>query len=414
MKKGIFGTWFKELATLIFTQTIQAFLLAIVMTIIISALSATGSGSGTGAYAAGLLAIIALSQFGKIELLVKNIFGVTSQFSNDAGSMRSGAGGLLMAGMALRSAKKLGDNIPKVASGVKSWHQNRLQVKNLTAQRNALESGQLADAAMDAFEETGGEFIDNAGKGAALAAGARATGGVGGGIGSSGSGGLGVSQSDIQNLITAIKDQTSTLKSQKLEGTKTDNKAKLEELDAKIKQAKAGGREGIRQAFSGVTETIGAGIGAVSGGIVGLGMGDSASEIIQKSMVGAGVGDTIGKAPIGAERAIHEGVYQAHKDNKEVREKTQKLDDKDIRNINVAKSYDTMNTTLQRASNMDMYKNASPEKRKQIVEKVRNDAKTKASNMDMYKNPNNKLKGEDKVRKEALKNIKNKYDASNM
>ena len=75
MKKGVFNAWFKEIVTLIFTQTVQAFLLAIVLTIIISALKNNSSSVGDGAgAAAGLLAIIALSQFSKLELLVKKYF----------------------------------------------------------------------------------------------------------------------------------------------------------------------------------------------------------------------------------------------------------------------------------------------------------------------------------------------------
>ena len=67
MNKGIFSSWFREFATLVFTQTVQAFLLAIVMSIIISCIQ---NANGNGINAAGLLAIIALSSFGKIELLV--------------------------------------------------------------------------------------------------------------------------------------------------------------------------------------------------------------------------------------------------------------------------------------------------------------------------------------------------------
>ena len=36
MKKGVFSSWFREFATIVLTQTVQAFLLAIVMSIIIS------------------------------------------------------------------------------------------------------------------------------------------------------------------------------------------------------------------------------------------------------------------------------------------------------------------------------------------------------------------------------------------
>ena len=47
MLNGIFGKWLREFATLVLTQTVQAFLLAIVMTVIISCLGNSG-GSAEG------------------------------------------------------------------------------------------------------------------------------------------------------------------------------------------------------------------------------------------------------------------------------------------------------------------------------------------------------------------------------
>ena len=129
MNKGIFSNWFRELATLIFTQAVQAFLLAIVMAIVVSAMSENSGGGNSTNYAAGMLALIALSQFGKIELLVKQIFGVTSQFGGDMASGRSGFTAAKF--LALRGAKRVMNNGQKIGSGIKEIGESRREIRNI-------------------------------------------------------------------------------------------------------------------------------------------------------------------------------------------------------------------------------------------------------------------------------------------
>ena len=277
MKKGIFGSWFKELATLIFTQTIQAFLLAVVMTIIISALSTSNKAQGT--YAAGLLAIIALSQFGKIELLVKN---------------------------------KLLDNNKKMVGGFIDRRKAGRDIKNLQKQKENLNLSYAADdaegsakVAMDQMEETAGNFINGATQGAAMATGAQIAGGTGGGTG------IGVPSSEIQGLISAIKEQTTTIKNSNSKADKDDKKDKLADLEKKINEAKQNKRAATAKMVSGLTEYAGYAAGGIAGGIVGLGMGEN---VVKNAAIGAGIGDmavssTI-NAGVSADRARVQAVNQ--------------------------------------------------------------------------------------------------------
>ena len=257
MKKGIFGVWFKELATLIFTQTVQAFLLAIIMAIIVQALQ---SSSGVGStYGAGLLAIIALSQFNKIEMLIKNIFGVTSQFNVGMDSGRAGLLGSLMLGkMALSGAKKVGDNAGKILDGRREAKASKARTNALLAKQGTDQLSGEAAAVQEELLNQAGDYTDNMVKGAAYSHGAQAVGGAGGA-----GNGVGVTASQIQELKAAVKEQTGEIKSQtseikagKLSAGKDDVKEKMKALDDQIRESRNNTTRAKLKALSGVAETL--------------------------------------------------------------------------------------------------------------------------------------------------------------
>lgn len=373
MKKGVFGGWFRELASLIFTQTVQAFLLAIIMSIIVNALAAN-SGTG-GTYGAGLLAIIALSQFNKIELLIKNIFGVTSQYG---GSMQDGKGGLLAGMMALKAGKKVFDNAPKTISGIGNRIKSNKTIKSLEKQKEALGAGDLADTAMNEMQEQADQFIDNAQKGAGYAAGANMV------NGGNSSGGVGISASQIDQLISAVKEQTQTLKSQKLDGDKGGKIDKMKELDAKIEAAKLQKRDAGRQIASGITETAGAiaggTIGAAAGAVVSLGTGDDFGKTVAKGAgFGIGIGDTIGGAIPNTTTRIDHFNYDVGQ--------IKKTQDEAQKKINAARRdeevYKSVTKSLKKANDSGFMKNRTSQDRAKAVKNLQEMAKKKidASNM---------------------------------
>lgn len=389
MKKGVFGSWFRELATLVFTQTIQAFLLAIVMTIVISAMGAannngsTDGKSGTN-YAAGMLAIIALSQFGKIEHLVKQIFGVQSQFGDPA--MQNGKGGLLAGAMALKYGKKVLNNGGKIIGGIGGAAKSTMQIRNLDKQKKALGAIGDADAAegaaqeaLNGMENAADKFIGDAATGAGMATGAQVVGGTG-------NGGTGISSSQIDQLIQAVKQQTSALEKSKSDSDKDKANDKIKALDDKIEEARKNRRQSIRTAASGVNETLAAGVGASVGAVVGLGMGD---DVVRNAVIGAGVGDSAASGAMKIEANISEGIRDVKRDNKKTRD--MKLDLK-IDEANERKS--------------------KAEKDKAVYTQMTNQLNTAMKNKSYMKNSTSKERA--RVVKKLEENVRGKYDASNM
>lgn len=394
MKKGVFGGWFKELASLIFTQTVQAFLLAIIMSIIVNALAAN-SGTG-GTYGAGLLAIIALSQFNKIELLIKNIFGVTSQYG---GSMQDGKGGILGGLMALKMGKRVLDNGGKIISGAGTTIKTGIQRHGLTQQKKALmaegnldDANAIRDAALGEMTEQADKFIDNAQKGAGYAAGANMV------NGGNSSGGVGISASQIDQLISAVKEQTSTLKSSQNEASKNKAQDKIKAIDDQINQLKGKQRDGIQKMASGVLETAAAIPGAAAGAIVGLGTGDN---VVENTITGMGIGDIVGEKTVSGVRTVAGGakdLYNITLSTKTDKITGQKVHPNSIKNVNEKLNntnaaitqakrdeavYKSVTQSLKKANDSGFMKNRTSQDRAKAVKNLQEMAKKKidASNM---------------------------------
>lgn len=383
MKKGVFGAWFKELATLIFTQTIQAFLLAIVMTIVISALGGSGT-TDTGSYAAGLLAIIALSQFNKIERLVKSIFGVQSQYGGD---MDSGKGGLLAGAAAFTMGKKLLNNGGKIIGGAGNVVKSSFQIGGLKRQQKALSLSGAEDAetaaagALDTMEGAADNFINNAATGAGMASGAQMVGGTGGG-----GMGTGVSAAQIDQLIQAVNKQTQAVEKSRADDNKNKLDEKMKALDEKIEDARKGRREALRTMESGVVETLAAPVGAAAGAIVGLGIGDS--NPLDKAIIGAGAADAVAAKAVKVQGGISEGARtiigeiapdKGKSRPKQVRINMERRDNAE----NDRKFYEEVTNQINKTMDSGKYNDKSARSRKIAVTKIKNNTKGKidASNM---------------------------------
>lgn len=265
MLNGIFGKWLREFATLVFTQAVQAFLLAIVMTIIISCLgNATGNDAEAGNQAAGLLAIIALASFGKIEMLVKNIFGVTSQFGDP--SLQAGARGLTAGSMlAMKGGKRLLDNGSKLVQSHRQISEAKKGLATIDGNGNELAAGTGDDA---------GNLVTKNGAPANL------DGKTMEDIGDMAQTTLQVQGLDnIGNLNNAIANLTRAVE-------KSNGGSQKEKYEKMLEEGKNLRRSAIR-------ENIGGAIGGTAGAIVGLAKGDN---IIETTLAGAGAGDALGEA----------------------------------------------------------------------------------------------------------------------
>lgn len=261
MLNGIFGKWLREFVTLVLTQTVQAFLLAIVMIIIISCLGNANS-DAEGNQAAGLLAIIALASFGKIELLVKNIFGVTSQFGDP--SLSGGARGLTAGTLlAMRGGKRLLDNGTKLVDSHRKISEAKKGLTSLGPKPD-LEDGvatSSTNSAIDSNLDAKNNVLNAAGEVAETSVKLQ---------------GL----QDLSSLNQAIDRLSKTM--EKSNGSSND--AKREKYEAMLKEGKDMRRSAIRENIAGT-------VGGMTGAIVGLAKGE---DVLQTTLAGAGAGDAIG------------------------------------------------------------------------------------------------------------------------
>lgn len=330
MKKDIFTVWIKEFCSLVFTQSVQAFLLSIVMSIVLStAEGTTSSDAGIAVSATGIIAIVALTSISKIELLVKKIFGIESQFGDP--SMKAGAAGLAGTLIGARLAGRVLNNAGKVAGGAHDMLGARKATakarENLAKGLNKLKiddanagiPGAEADAAAGAL---GGVAANNLANSAVNGAVVGAT--AGNAVGSSLQGGaLNLNPSNLNINAGNVK-----LDGKNVSGDKKDDLR--EKYEDAIEQAKAQRRQGIYKAISGVAETGGAIAGGTAGAIVGLAAGDGA---LKNAGVGLGIGDYIGEKAVSTAQTVHNMKVEINDNGKAERKvvgATRALTGKDI------------------------------------------------------------------------------------
>lgn len=306
MKKGVFNIWLKELCSLVFTQTVQAFLLAIIMSIVLSVFS-DGEQTQASMSAAGVIAIIALASISKIELLIKKIFGIESQFGDPsmANGMKSVAGGILAA----KSIGKIANNVPKMVTGFR---------ESRGAKKDAARAQQRFAKRLSMMNEymSAGDSQDLAGQGGGETS-----------TYTSANTSTNPNGQNADSIVTGAGKQNTPGAQGKDTGSTTNN-ANLASATAKAKKAdvryreklldiqekyeeemsKANKRrsEGRRKIVSGISESIGAVGGAAAGFAVGAGSGD-----ISKGLAyGIGAGDTIGKNIVSAGYNVKEFVQE--------------------------------------------------------------------------------------------------------
>lgn len=343
MKKDVFTVWLKEFCSLIFTQSIQAFILALIMMVIINLASQDrGLTSGTMTGATGIMAIIALAALSKVELLVKKIFGVESQFGDPA--IKNGFGGLAGTYMAFRLGKNLLDNGKKMFGGLsekrsakktkaKLERRKLAALNNLygSANRDLGESGnnpeatQVAATAPETSGTAGGGGILPPGatseytRAAEQAARVAATQGQGTGSINRSGGVLQNATFQVQNGTINGNVDGGNKKKKDFDIYDFEKKRNdiLEKYDDQLSKAKDGIKQGRRKMISGGLETfVGAPLGAVGGTLYGLSKGDNP---LAEAISGAGLGDAIAagltKAGFSAKDAVGDfGSVKAERD----------------------------------------------------------------------------------------------------
>lgn len=359
MKKNIFPIWLKEFCSLVFTQAVQAFLLAVVMSVIIAMITEGSTAeAGTSVSATGVIAIVALTAISKIELLVKKIFGIESQFGDP--SMKSGAAGIAgtligarLAGRVLNNAGKVGSGINDALKGRQAQAQARARLANNLNKLNS----KYPQAGVEGAQNPAQQALGTPQMGAAnpeinnydannpnINAGGNTTiqdptGAIAGAVSGAVAGAM---PNTVAGGNTTLNPNTISINANnvELDGKTTDKNATYEDkkqeimdkYNDEIDKAKAQSRQGFYKIGSGVAETVGAIPGAAAGAVYGMATGDG---IARNAGVGMGIGDFIGETTVNVIQSTHETARQVNNtrssENKAV-DAVRELTGKDISN----------------------------------------------------------------------------------
>lgn len=305
MKKGVIIIVIKELGSLIFTQSVQAFLLSNVMVIILTtAIGSANANAEISVSATGVICIVALTSLSKIELLVKKLIGIGSQFGDP--SMNNGAKDFAKTFIAAKLAGRVVNNAGKMAGGAKDMF-GAGRTKATAAANYARGLAKLNAGNGDAES---GATSTNAGTGTGTNAnsaqapsltnsavsGAVAGSAAAGSLSNSSGGSLNINPSNLNINAGNVKLDGKNISNDK----KEELKNKYEEA---IEKANAQRRQGVYKAISGVAETGGALVGGTAGAIYGLAQGDGA---LQNAGMGMGIGDAIAEKVVGTVQVAHD------------------------------------------------------------------------------------------------------------
>ncbi len=294
-KGGALNAWLKEFTALVFTQTIQAFIYAIIITIILfgmvgkdESISADDNNASLG-----LMATFALLSVFKVEDMAKKIFGLSDSKASHKNAIQS----IAKTAFAAKLGKRALDNVGKILGGTRAITKSRQDNRKARAR---LEED-MEDMGFKYNEKTGETSYIGKSRGTSSATtkgGSFTIGGsvpVGGGdldIGSaSGVSGGSSAYSGAVGGAEAAGTISAADKRRIRNAVRTYN----DRLD-EIKKSRD---EGIKNIASGLVESVASFNGAVGGAIIGGADGDI-GEMLQGVMAGAGVGDTIGKSTVEA------------------------------------------------------------------------------------------------------------------
>lgn len=268
MKNKVFGVWLRELCSLIFVQSMQALLFVVMMSVVVKLYMQSIDENNLGArQAMGIYAVFVLYCVPKVELLVKQIFGLGSGVMKDG--MNAGKD-FLRTGFAIAASKRILNNAGKFAAGAVGlgataitghMRASRVAKKNLEGSGNGNNG---ARRILGRRANSGSGTNGNSGTGLAL--------GTGGSSSNNSSGG------NVSDLTAAIKAANAKDPQEELARIKHETRQK------QIKN--------LQKMTSGVTETLGAATGATLGAIYGLGTGDN---VLSNAAIGMGAGDAVGE-----------------------------------------------------------------------------------------------------------------------
>lgn len=292
---GALSAWLKEFTALVFTQTIQAFIYAIIISIILFGMSSrSGISADDNNAALGLMATFALLSVFKVEEMARKIFGVGDTKASHKNAIKS----IAKTAIAAKLGKRVLDNTGKVLGGVRAINKSRQDNRKT---RTRLQED-MQDLGFNYDEKTNTTTFVGKGKGA----GSTVTGASGSGIGSVGNVNVGGSASGGSVDVSADISEAASNIGNAVSGGDTISAADKRRIrnavrtyNDKMDEIKKARDEGIKSIASGIAESVTSPIGAVAGGLLG-GADGNIDEMLQGIMAGAGVGDVVGKSAIDA------------------------------------------------------------------------------------------------------------------
>ncbi len=308
-------TWFKEFATLVFTQSIQAFIYAIIIVIITFGMKPSNTGGmeeSTQNAALGFISVIALTSVFKVEEMLRKILGLGTSQASVKGAM----GSIAKTAIAFKLGQRVMNNATKLGSGVAQKYKARVDAIKANKKYDE-ETGELRKS-----EARANTNYDNAEHTADAKYNAKIS-----EIDSSKK--SSVERAALKEQAAADRDTAKQKALQNKEDRQESIKKQYKSLDeqnkTKLEEIKKTNREGTKKIYSAGLETVGAGLGGTMGAIIG-GADGNLGEAAQGLMAGAGIGDAVGEATtntafagIGALESTHKGIGKYIEDiNKEM------------------------------------------------------------------------------------------------
>lgn len=278
-KKGaVLGSWIKEICTLVFIQTIQAFIYAFIISLIVSMAFLEIQDVDDRNSSMGIISVIGLVSVFKIEEMIKKIFGVGNSKADVKGAMSS----LAKTAIAWQFGKRVLDNGTKMLGGVKgirdaSKGRQKLKQRMDRDLGTFDEAGDGGTAAIGDGQEPYREYYDKAKQ-------AKAAGDMDG---------YRTNMGIAAGLKKAGATATTSGSSSKSGKNVRDYNAMLDKYQDQLSELKKKRSDSIKQIWQGVGETAGAIPGLAAGAIIG-GADGNLDEALRGAAVGMGVGDTIG------------------------------------------------------------------------------------------------------------------------
>lgn len=399
-------SWFKEFATLVFTQSIQAFIYAVIISIVTFSMTKTSGVSAEDQNGAlGLLSVVALASVFKVEEMLRKILGLGTSQASVKGAM----GSIANTAIALKMGQKVLNNAGKSIKGGAQWTKGKMDLKkedkrfataasenkavgiraddtkdqkekeldiNTEQRKTAIEDkyknkkdviedkykkkkDEVLQATKNKNETIDKSLASDADKNNAKAEERRKA------I-------IAAKELDTQKAAELAREDLDTKKAAEL--AREDDKKKvlgdqistrhqetkaavqqkyktlIEDNKSKVSDIQKTRREGVKMMASGVTETVGATIGGTMGGIIG-GADGNIGEALKGIMKGAGTGDMVGQ---GVVSVASSGVESANR----LKEYSQNF----LEDVRTAETDDIKSTTSKHIARRDALKKITKER----------------------------------------------------